>query len=99
MNLSRPLFAVAIAAGLLSSPALADPKRESDRAFEAIREGRSMPLPQLERKILPFMGGADDLGPELNGGIYRFKFIQDGQGIWVDVEARSGRVLRRSRPR
>lgn len=99
MNLSRPLFAVAIAAGLLSSPALAGPKRETERAFEAIREGRSMPLPQLERKVLPFMPGADYLGPELNGGIYRFKFIQDGQVIWVDVDARSGRVLRRSRPR
>lgn len=99
MNLSRSLFAVAIAAGLLSTPAMAERKREPDRAFEAIREGRSMPLPQLERKILPFMGGADYLGPELNGGIYRFKFIQDGQVIWVDVDARSGRVLRRSRPR
>ncbi len=99
MNLAKSLSAAALAAGLLSSPALADPKRESDRAFEAIREGRSMPLPQLERKILPFMGGADYLGPELNGGVYRFKFIQDGQVIWVDVDARSGRVLRRSRPR
>ena len=58
-----------------------------------------MPLPQLERKVLPFMPGADYLGPELNGGIYRFKFIQNGQVIWVDVDARSGRVLRRSRPR
>jgi hypothetical protein len=58
-----------------------------------------MPLPQLERKVLPFMGGADYLGPELNGGVYRFKFIQDGKVIWVDVDARSGRILRRSRPR
>jgi hypothetical protein len=99
MNLSRSLFAVALAAGLMSSPALSDPKRDSDRAFEAIREGRSMPLPQLERKVLPFMDGADYLGPELNGGVYRFKFIRDGQVIWVDVDARSGRVLRRSRPR
>ncbi len=99
MNLAKSLSAVAIAARLLSSPALADPKREPDRAFEAIREGRSMPLPQLERKILPFMGGADYLGPELNGGVYRFKFIQDGKVIWVDVDARSGRILRRSRPR
>lgn len=99
MNLTRSLGAAVIAAGLLSSPALAGPRRDSDRAFEAIKEGRSMPLPQLERKILPFMGGADYLGPELNGGVYRFKFIQDGQVIWVDVDARSGRVLRRSRPR
>ena len=25
---------------------------------------------------MPFMGGADYLGPELNGGTYRFKFMQ-----------------------
>ncbi len=96
----RSLFlAVAAAAGLGSAPALADPSRDSDRAFEATREGRSMPLPQLERRVLPFMGGADYLGPELNGTIYRFKFMQNGRVIWVDVDGQSGRIIRRSRPR
>jgi len=93
------LLAVAVAAGLTSAPALADPSRDSQRAFEATREGRSMPLPQLERRVLPFMGGADYLGPELNGGTYRLKFIQNGQVIWVDVDAQSGRIIRRSRPK
>jgi hypothetical protein len=74
------------------------PTRESDRAFEAKREGRSMPLPQLERRVLPFMGGADYLGPELNGPIYRMKFIQNGRVIWVDVDPQTGRIIRRSRP-
>ena len=107
------LLAAALAAGLISAPALADrprdrgqrgqsaqsqPMRESDRAFEAKREGRSMPLPQLERRVLPFMGGADYLGPELNGGTYRMKFIQNGKVIWVDVDPQSGRIIRRSRP-
>lgn len=99
MTLLKSLSAAVLAAGLFSSSALAGPRRDSDRAFEAIREGRSMPLPELERKVIPFMGGADYLGPELNGGVYRFKFIQDGRVIWVDVDARSGRILRRSRPR
>lgn len=71
--------------------------RDSDRAFEATQEGRSMPLPQLERKVLPFMGGADYLGPELNGGTYRLKFMQNGRVIWVDVDAQTGRIIRRSR--
>jgi hypothetical protein len=74
------------------------PMRESDRAFEAKREGRSMPLPQLERRVLPFMGGADYLGPELNGPTYRMKFIQDGRVIWIDVDPQTGRIIRRSRP-
>lgn len=103
------LLAAALGAGLTSAPALADrPRdqktenpvpREQERAFEATREGRSMPLPQLERRVMPLMGGADYLGPELNGGgSYRLKFIQNGRVIWVDVDAQTGRIIRRSRP-
>lgn len=99
MIVRKFLVAAALAAGMVSIPALADPPRDTDRAFEAAREGRSMPLPKLERKVMPFMGGADYLGPELNGGTYRLKFVQDGKVIWVDVDARTGRILRKSSPR
>jgi hypothetical protein len=113
MTLYRTLLlAVAIAGGLNSAAALADPphdhgprpsmplppQRDADRAFEATREGRSMPLPQLERRVIPMMGGADYLGPELNGDTYRLKFMQNGRVIWVDVDGQ-GRVIRRSRDR
>ena len=98
MSLFRVLFAVVIAAGLTSAPALADPPRDADRAFKDTQQGRSMPLPQLERRVMPFMGGADYLGPELNGGSYRLKFMQNGRVIWVDVDAQTGRIIRRSRP-
>ena len=81
---------------LTSVPALADPPRDAARAFENHREGRAMPLPQLERRVLPFMGGADYLGPELNGDTTRLKFIQNGRVIWVDVDGQ-GRIVRRSR--
>ena len=74
------------------------PHREQERAFEGRRDGRSMPLPQLERRVIPFMGGADYLGPELNNGTYRMKFIQNGRVIWVDVDPQTGRIIRRSRP-
>jgi hypothetical protein len=95
---SRTLLAVAFAAGLISTQALAEPPRDANRAFQGVRQGRSMPLPQLERRVLPSMGGADYLGPELNGDAYRFKFIQNGRVIWVDVDGQ-GRVLRRSKDR
>jgi hypothetical protein len=72
------------------------PRRDADRAFQAIRQGRSMPLPELERRVMPFMGGADYLGPEMNGDTYRFKFMQNGRVIWVDVDGQ-GRIIRRSR--
>src|SRR3954451_15107970 len=104
------LFAAAVAGGLASVPARAErprdhgqrppnvgaPLREQERAFEATRQGRSMPLPQLERRVMPMMGGADYLGPELNGDTYRFKFMQNGRVIWVDVDGQ-GKVIRRSR--
>ena len=90
------LLAAAVAAGLTSATALADPPRDANRAFQGVRQGRSMPLPELERRVLPFMGGADYLGPEINGDTYRLKFIQNGRVIWVDVDGQ-GRVVRRSR--
>ena len=109
------LLAGLVATGLNSAPALADrprdrdtnvqtdqsrgPHREQERAFEGRRDGRSMPLPQLERRVMPFMGGADYLGPEFNGQTYRMKFIQNGRVIWVDVDPQTGRIIRRSRDR
>jgi len=96
MSLFRTLFAAALAAGLAASPALADRPRDQDRAFEAIREGRSMPLPMIERRVMPFMGGADYLGPEFRGGIYRLKFMRDGRVIWIDVDAATGRIIGKS---
>jgi len=99
MRLLSSLFAAAVAAGLFASPALADPPRDADRAFEATKEGRSMPLPKIERRVLPFMGGADYLGPEFNGDTYRLKFVdKKGNVIWVDVDAATGRIKGRSRP-
>ena len=97
MTLIRTLLAALIAASF-AGPALADPPRESDRAFRDAQQGRSLPLPQLERKVMPFMGGADYLGPEINGGTYRMKFMENGRVIWVDVDAQTGRIIRRSRP-
>jgi hypothetical protein len=96
MTFLRAFLIAAFGAGLMSAPALADPPRDANRAFQGVRQGRSMPLPMLERRVLPSMGGADYLGPELNGNAYRFKFIQNGRVIWVDVDGQ-GRVIRRSK--
>jgi hypothetical protein len=79
-------------------PDMQAPHREQERAWQDTRQGRSMPLPQLERRVMPFMGGADYLGPEINGGTYRMKFIQNGRVIWVDIDPQTGRIIRRSRP-
>ena len=94
----RTLLAAFFVATLAGAPALADPPREAERAFRDTQRGRALPLPQLERRVMPFMGGADYLGPELNGETYRLKFMENGSVIWVDVDALTGRIIRRSRP-
>jgi hypothetical protein len=96
MSLFRTFFGGMIAAGLLASPALADRPRDQDRAFQATRDGRSMPLPMIERRVMPFMGGAEYLGPEFRGDSYRLKFMRDGRVIWVDVDAATGRIIGKS---
>jgi hypothetical protein len=98
MTLFRTLIAAVIAASLTRAPALAEKPRDADRAFRATQQGRSMPLPQLERRVKPFLGGADYLGPELNNGTYRMKFMENGRVIWVDVDPQTGKIIRRSRP-
>jgi hypothetical protein len=98
MSLFRTLLGAALGVGLIASPAAADKPRDADRAFEATQEGRSMPLPKIERRVMPFMGGADYLGPEFNGRTYRLKFMRGGRVIWVDVDAATGRIIRRSQP-
>jgi len=90
-------FILLLAAIAATVPAVGETRpRDQDRAFEATREGRSMPLPMIERRVIPRMGGADYLGPEFNGSTYRLKFMRGGRVIWIDVEASSGRIVGRS---
>ncbi|HEV2080538.1 MAG TPA: hypothetical protein VGR19_11670 [Allosphingosinicella sp.] len=70
--------------------------KEQDAAFRATKEGHIMPLRVIEAVIVPRMGGATYLGPELEGERYRLKFLREGQVIWIDVDARTGRITGRS---
>lgn len=92
----RTIFTLFLAALAVATPAAAERPRDQDRAFKAIQQGRSMPLPMIERRVLPRMGGADYLGPEFDGSTYRLKFMRGGRVIWIDVEAATGRIVGRS---
>ncbi|WP_265571353.1 PepSY domain-containing protein [Sphingomicrobium nitratireducens] len=86
---------------LLASPAGAtasadDGQRDQDRAYDATQSGQSMPLPMIERRVVPRMGGSQYLGPEFRGNVYRLKFLKGGRVIWVDVNAKTGRIVGRS---
>jgi len=98
------LAAAALVAGGLAAPAVAqrgrDPAQDAQAsAREQMQAGRELAPREIERRILPQMRGSDYLGFEYDPGAsaYRLKFLKDGQVTWVDVDARTGRVMRISR--
>ena len=98
------LAAAALVAGGAAVPADAqrsrDPAREDQAsAREEMLAGRTLSSREIERRVIPQMKGHDYLSFEYDAGAsaYRLKFIKEGQVTWVDVDARTGRVLRVSK--
>ncbi|MBS0482494.1 MAG: PepSY domain-containing protein [Proteobacteria bacterium] len=94
------LLAMLIAASALSAtPALAGPEGEQGQVRKELRAGNILSIRQIEEKILPTMAGAQYLGPEYDSTAlaYRLKFIRDGRVLFVDVDARTGDVIRQTR--
>ena len=96
MRISIALTAL-VGAIAFASPASAQSfaPQEADRAFEAREQGQSLSLPEVERRVVPRMRGYSYLGPEKRGANYRLKFKKEGRIVWVDVDARSGRIIGR----
>ncbi|MBN8838790.1 MAG: hypothetical protein J0I25_01125 [Sphingomonadales bacterium] len=80
------------------APAAPDPGREASAAWQATRQGRILPLKEIERRVVPTMKGAQYIGfdLELPSGVYTLKFLRDGTVIWVDVDGRTGQVIGRT---
>jgi len=93
-----PILAAALA-GAHALPAAAQSRGDQASARAQIQEGRTLPLKDIEHRIIPQMKGSEYLGVEYDGAssAYRLKFIREGQVIWVDVDARTARILRISR--
>jgi hypothetical protein len=106
------ILASLAAVALLTGPVLTDaalaqnrgggggqPASEQERAREQMQAGRNMSIRDIERRILPQMSGDEYIGFEYDplASAYRLKFIREGRVIWVDVDARTARVLRVSR--
>jgi uncharacterized membrane protein YkoI len=89
-------FALACAGGAPS--AHAQTRDDQQKAREEMRAGNSLSLREIERRILPQMKGMQYLGPayDATAMAYRLKFIQDGRVVFVDVDARTGRIISRS---
>lgn|SRR5690606_2735728 len=99
----RKLFAFSVAAALvaggLAVPASAQSRADQASAREEMRAGRNLPVREIERRVIPQMKSHDYLNLEYDptSNAYRLKFIKEGQVVWVDVDARTARILRVSR--
>jgi hypothetical protein len=99
MRIWLPLLAFSVALPLASAPSRAEPRTEQGEVRKELRSGNVRSLRDIERRVLPKMDGMQYLGPEYDplAMAYRLKFIENGRVVFVDVDARSGKIIRTSK--
>jgi hypothetical protein len=92
-----PFAALALAGA--AAPAKEPPRSDQGEARRDAQAGNIMRSGEIEARILPMMGDAEYLGFAYDSTMraYRLKFIRDGRVTYVDVDARTGRIIGRSR--
>jgi hypothetical protein len=94
----RFLSLLAVAALAAAAPAAEAQRfgRDQDRALEGLRNRDYLPLDAIIARVR--VPGATFIGAEVAGpGIYRLKYMRGADVIWIDVDARTGRILGRVR--
>jgi uncharacterized membrane protein YkoI len=93
------LVSAVLAVTLPTLPVAASPGNAQGEVRKEMRKGNVRSLREIEQQVLPAMKGMQYLGPEYDPAAvaYRLKFIQNGRVVFVDVDARTGGVLRRVR--
>lgn len=94
------VLAVSLLLPLATEAAHAQPRRSNEQG-EARRDmeaGTILRSREIEARVLPTMKGHEYLGFEYDPAAraYRLKFIRDSRVSFVDVDARTGRILRRT---
>lgn len=91
--------ALSIAAQAAVPHAYADPAHDQGEVRKERKAGNVRSLREIEDRVLPTMPGMQYLGPEYDpiAMAYRLKFIGKGRLHYVDVDARSGRIISTSR--
>ncbi|HEY6964804.1 MAG TPA: PepSY domain-containing protein [Erythrobacter sp.] len=92
-----PITALALAGTAVS--AQDQPRGDQGEARREAQAGNIMRSSEIEARILPTMRDAEYLGfaYDSTARAYRLKFIKDGRVTYVDVDARTGRIIGRSR--
>lgn len=90
---------IALAALWPVAPALAGPGSEQGEARRELRAGTIRKSDEIEQLVIPQMRGWQYIALEYDpvALAYRLKFIRDGRVVFVDVDARSGEILRQRR--
>ena len=112
-TMKRILASVVLGCTLLATPsvALAQSNSAQDAERRDTQAGKALPLRQIEAIVFQSLGAPvcsnssrqDDcyeyLGPAYDPSAvaYRLKFMRNSRVTFVDIDARTGRVLRRSR--
>ncbi|AJP74713.1 hypothetical protein TS85_21335 [Sphingomonas hengshuiensis] len=102
MVAQRVLHACLAAVSLAGAAAVVPPAAAQDygqgAASERRQKGQNLPVREIERRVIPRMPGAQYLGFDYDPAtdIYTLKFLRNGSVIWVDVDGRSGQILRRT---
>lgn len=93
------LAASIIAAALLlpGAPAFAQ-RNDQGEARKEMRAGNVLPLREIEGRVVPQMRGFEYLGPAYDSTAmaYRLKFMRGPKVVYIDIDARTGRVLGKS---
>ena len=93
MRILLLLVAAGLAVPALPAEARGLQLREQDAAYQAARQGRILPLPMIRSRIR--VPGAQFIGAEFDGVTYRLKYMRGAEVIWIDVDARTGRIVGR----
>ncbi len=94
-TLSASLSLLLLAGVAVTAPAEARRGEQTDARTD-MQSGRVMSLREIEGRVVPRMRGMQYLGPEYDSvvQVYRLKFINKDRVIFVDVDGRTGDILR-----
>ncbi|WP_257215000.1 hypothetical protein [Sphingomonas sp. R-74633] len=93
--LVTPILCACLAAFAPAGTAVAQPDRHQDAP-----RPKSPPLSvrEIERRVVPRVPGAQYLGFDYDPAteVYTLKFLRNGSVIWVDVDGRTGNIVRKT---
>ncbi len=67
------------------------------RAYQQRKEG-NLSLREIEARVVPTMRDSQYIGfdYDASAAVYTLKFLRNGTVIWVEVDARTGKVIGRT---